>query len=326
MNITITTTNEEKNFNNIDVLTIGNEKNCTFKVNTDFNFQITLKRTETGKWQVVNTSGTDRVLFRGQPISGAIIIGSLCKLMIADTNEFISIKITDGGTNPKVVPGSLELANRKNAAAVKRVETNKRTLEMIQNEDLNEADIESLYGTGNGVQAKIKLDRKKADIDRRRALITKEIAYKANYLRQKLAQNELLLGILNAFIIIVPLLLTYIVKDVYSIYVDGQNIGARIQLLVVIGLIVTTFILKHGSFLQLQNKVRNRATHSAKLVESLCMLTSGGVFFITLVFSLEELLINKYTVPQLAAMTLIICVFLNILLGVFSGITKNTIS
>ena len=87
--------------------------------------------------------------------------------MFADTDEFLSIKITSAGTNPKVVPVSLELANKKNAERIKRVE-NKRTLQSIADEDLNEEDIESLYGTGTGVQAKLKIDRKKADIERRR--------------------------------------------------------------------------------------------------------------------------------------------------------------
>ena len=124
----------------------------------DFELVISLQKLESGKWQIVNTSKSDKILFRGQPIGASLEIGSLCKLMIADTDEFIGIKVTAAGTNPKVVPGSLELANRKNAERIKRTE-NKRTLSMIQEEDLNEQDIEALYGTGIGAQAKIKIDR-----------------------------------------------------------------------------------------------------------------------------------------------------------------------
>ena len=213
MKVTITSKNNEKVFNDSNVINIGTAPNCHFKLNLDFDLIISLQKLENGKWQIVNNFKSNKVLFRGQPIGPSIEIGSLCKLMIADTDEYISIKITAAGTNPKVVPGSLELANRKNAERIKRAE-NKRTITMIGDEELNEQDIETLYGKGVGAQTKIKIDRKKADIERRRALITKEIAYKANYLRNKLVQNELILAFLNFFIVFVPFSMAMILKDI----------------------------------------------------------------------------------------------------------------
>ena len=49
---------------------------------------------------------------------------------------------------------------------------------MIQSEELTQQDIKALYGSGDGVQAKIKIDKMKADIDKKRATIIKEISYK----------------------------------------------------------------------------------------------------------------------------------------------------
>ena len=115
MKVTITSKNNEKVFNDSSIINIGSARNCQFKLDLGFELVVSLQKLDNGKWQIVNTSKTDKVLFRGQPIGQTLIIGSLCKLMIADSDEFISIKITSGGVNPKVVPGSLELANRKNA-------------------------------------------------------------------------------------------------------------------------------------------------------------------------------------------------------------------
>lgn len=326
MKVTITSKNNEKVFNDSNVINIGSAPNCHFKLNPGFDVLISLQRQDNGKWRIINNFKSDKVLFRGQPIGQSIEIGSLCKLMFADSDEFISIKITSAGTNPKIVPGSLELANRKNAERIKRAEQ-KKTISMIQEEELNEEDIETLYGTGAGVQAKIKIDRKKSDIERRRALITKEIAYKSNYLRQKLSQNEIILSVLNAFIGIVPLTMAYILKDIIAFGFADKALQSKILFLVAVCFIIITCLLKQGQFLVLQNKVKsNKVSQSSVLIQRLCMICSGGLFLVILVFSMAELAVHRYNLPVLIPQMLILCSFLCIFLGIFSGFTKNIIA
>ncbi len=326
MKVTITSKNNEKVFNDSNVINIGTAPNCHFKLNLDFDLIISLQKLENGKWQIVNNFKSNKVLFRGQPIGPSIEIGSLCKLMIADTDEYISIKITAAGTNPKVVPGSLELANRKNAERIKRAE-NKRTITMIGDEELNEQDIETLYGKGVGAQTKIKIDRKKADIERRRALITKEIAYKANYLRNKLVQNEIILAFLNFFIVFVPFSMAMILKDIIRYETPaGQNMQNRLLFLAAIGFIVITLVLKLGQFLTLQNKGKVKVTQSSKTIQSLCLLSGGGIFASCILFSMVELTLHTYSLPLLIPQMLIGCSFLCIFLGIFAAIIQNTIA
>lgn len=325
MKVTITSKNSEKVFNDSNVINIGTAPNCHFKLDLDFDLIISLQKLDNGRWQVVNNFRSDKVLFRGQPIGPSIEIASLCKLMIADTDEYISIKITAAGTNPKVVPGSLELANRKNAERIKRAE-NKRTITMIEDEELNEQDIETLYGKGVGAQTKIKIDRKKADIERRRALITKEIAYKANYLRSKLVQNEIILAFLNFFIIFVPFAMAFILKDIIRLDSLNGQLQNRILFLVAIGFIIITLVLKLGQFLTLQNKGKVRVTQSSKAIQSLCLLSGGGIFAAIILFGLVELSIRVYSLPLLIPQMLIACSFLCIFLGIFAAIIQNTIA
>ena len=326
MKVTITSKNNEKVFNDSNVINIGTAPNCHFKLNLDFDLIISLQKLENGRWQVVNNFKSDKVLFRGQPIGHSIEIGSLCKLMIADTDEYISIKITAAGTNPKVVPGSLELANRKSAERIKKAE-NRRTITMIEDEELNEQDIETLYGKGVGAQTKIKIDRKKADIERRRALITKEIAYKANYLRNKLVQNEIILAFLNFFIIFVPFSMALILKDIFRYdSPQGQQMQNRILFLAAIGFIVVTLVLKLGQFLTLQNKGKVKVNQSSKTIQSLCLLSGGGIFAACILFSLVEVALHTYSLPLLIPQMLIGCSFLCIFLGIFAAIIQNTIA
>jgi hypothetical protein len=128
--------------------------------------------------------------------------------MIADSDEFIGIKIiNDENTPVQTIAPKSKL---------------QKTVSMIQSEDLTQQDLKALYGTGDGVQAKIKIDKMKMDIDKKRASIIKEISYKTDYLRQKIAQNEMLLGFLNAFIFIVPFTMAYVLKDLI-IFINFYN-------------------------------------------------------------------------------------------------------
>lgn len=322
MKVVIASKNNEKVFNDLNVINIGTAPNCNFKLNLDFDLIISLQKQENGKWQVINNFKSDRILFRGQPIGSAIEIGSLCKLMIAGTDEFISIKITVAGTNPKIVPGSLELANKRNAEQIKRAE-NKKTITMIQDEEINEQDIEILYGKGVGAQTKIKIERKKADIERRRALITKEIAYKSDFLRNKLAQNEILLGALNAFIGIIPFTMAYILKDIVRL--DGMNgqLQTKVLFIVAVCFVIITMLLKQGQFLTLQNKGKTKVPPSSIQIQRMSMFTSGGVFGVIIVGALAEIMTHYYNMPILIPQMLILCSCLCIFLGAFAGFIKN---
>lgn len=322
MKVTITSKNSEKVFNDSNVINIGTAPNCNYKLNLDFDLIISLQRMENGKWQVVNNFKSDKVLFRGQPIGASLEIASLCKLMIADTDEFIGIKITAAGTNPKVVPGSLELANRKNAERIKRT----RTMSSIQEEDLNEQDIEALYGTGIGAQAKIKIDRRKADIERRRALITKEIAYKASYLRNKLAQNELILAFLNFFLVFVPFAMAFILKDIIRLESLNGQLQNRILFLVAVAFVIVSLILKLGQFLSLQNKGKRNVTQSSKTIQGLCMLSGSLIFALIMLVSIVELVTHRYELPLLIPQMLLGTSFMCIFLAIFAAIIQNTIA
>lgn len=322
MRVVIASKDNEKVFNDLNVINIGTAPNCNYKLNLDFDLIFSLQKQDNGKWQVINNFKSNKILFRGQPIGASLEIGSLCKLMIAGTDEFVSIKLTVAGTNPKIVPGSLELANKRNAEQIKKTE-HKKTITMIEDEELNEQDIETLYGKGIGAQTKIKIERKKADIERRRALITKEIAYKANYLRNKLSQNEIILAVLNAFIGIIPFSMAFILKDIVRLESVNGDVQTKVLFLIAVGFVIITLLLKQGQFLTLQNKGKTRVQASSIQIQRMSMITSCGIFVVIIIASAAELFSHYYNLSVLLPQMLILCSCLCIFLGAFAGFIKN---
>ena len=322
MRVVIASKDNEKVFNDLNVINIGTAPNCNYKLNLDFDLIFSLQKQDNGKWQVINNFKSNKILFRGQPIGASLEIGSLCKLMIAGTDEFVSIKLTVAGTNPKIVPGSLELANKRNAEQIKKTE-HKKTITMIEDEELNEQDIETLYGKGIGAQTKIKIERKKADIERRRALITKEIAYKANYLRNKLSQNEIILAVLNAFIGIIPFSMAFILKDIVRLESVNGDVQTKVLFLIAVGFVIITLLLKQGQFLTLQNKGKTRVQASSIQIQRMSMITSCGIFAVIIIASAAELFSHYYNLSVLLPQMLILCSCLCIFLGAFAGFIKN---
>ena len=162
MAITITTSQGEKTFNK-DVINIGTNPNCDIVLSLDYDILLTLQYAN-GKCTVVNNFQSDKVLFKGQPIK-KVEVTNVCKLMFAESNEFVSLKVT------------------ASAPAVK-------TVTSIGSEDLTEEDIKGLYGKDVNAVTKVKLEKQKEDLESARVSITKQVAFHINDLKQKLSNNS----------------------------------------------------------------------------------------------------------------------------------------
>ena len=107
----------------------------------------------------------------------------------------------------------------------------------------------------------------------------------------------------------------------------GTGLQTRILFLVAVAFVISTLMLKQGQFLLLQQKgKRVSGNQSSVLIQRLCLLASGGVFFIILAFAISQLMFNTYKIPSLLSQMLILGSFLSIFLGVFSGFSKNIIA
>ncbi len=342
MQITLTSKTQEKTFDDVEILNIGTSNNCDFKINLPFDLLLILQKSPNGKWTVVNSFKNEKVLFRGQPMNTSMEFGSLCKLMFANSSDFVTIKISAGTANAKLS----HINTMKPAAPVATAEPSadsaptlpaptqpkipapkapqSKTISMIEDEELNEFDIKELYGSGINAQTKIKLDKKKADIEKRRSTIIKEVAYKVNYLRQKVSQNDKILFVMNILIIVLPFIFMNVLRNGTVVKVGANQFQTQGAIVASIAFVVNTLILKQGMFMRLQNKNNPHPTASSVAVQRLCVLSSSLIFAVVIVASVVFLLSEEkvYVIPQIA----IFCSFSCILIGCFAGFMKNIIT
>ncbi len=94
MAITISSKTNEKTFNQ-EIINIGSNPNCDYTLNTGSDFVLTLQYdSKSKKCTILNTFNNQNILFKGQPIGQKLEIDNIAKLMFADSEEFLSIKIT----------------------------------------------------------------------------------------------------------------------------------------------------------------------------------------------------------------------------------------
>ena len=95
MTLTICSSKQEKTFDNTDFITIGSNPQCDFYIELEDNCMLTVHFDKTGsKCVITNNFPNEKILFKGKPITERIVFDNVCKLLIAGSDEFISMKLT----------------------------------------------------------------------------------------------------------------------------------------------------------------------------------------------------------------------------------------
>ena len=127
MYLIITTSKEEKKFTNRDFITIGGNEQFDFPLDLGFEYMLTVEYDAvSGKFTVLNNFNTGQILFKGKPLSGKLTFDKLCKLLIKDSSEFISIKLSaekelENTAHVQTSPVKTKLENQKTAIEKERV-------------------------------------------------------------------------------------------------------------------------------------------------------------------------------------------------------------
>ena len=95
MTLTISSSKQEKKFETKDFITIGTNPQCDFHIELDEDCMLTVHFDKTGtKCVVTNNFANNKILFKGQPLTERLVFDNVCKLLIANSDEFISMKLT----------------------------------------------------------------------------------------------------------------------------------------------------------------------------------------------------------------------------------------
>ena len=285
MGILISTSNQEKLYNDKNVIHIGTNPKCDFLIqNLGCEVILTLQYSEQAKkCMIVNRLNTNNILFKGQPIPQKMIIDNMCKLMINGTNEFIKIKIADNAEEPAMV-----LQAAASAGTTFQEAPQEKTLAMIGNEDLNESDIKELYGEKSNAATKIKIEKRKADIEEKRVGILKEIGFTMDDLKKKIDANITASRFSSIALFIMPFITSILVSDTLKTIIITQGEGKAAVPEYMKGLLIfsafllgMSIALKQGVFLYLQNKSQRITSKTTKTLENI-LIAGSLVGFVVL--------------------------------------------
>ena len=215
MAFTIITKNKEKTFTDNELVNICTKDGFDFKLDLDFDCMLTVQYdVKTNKCTILNQFNNEKLLFKGKPLPTKLEVEKLCKIMIDGTDDFITIKTIGNSTNTSLTP-----------------------------ENLTEEDLKDLYGNGVNASARLKIEKRKSEIEQARIAITKECSFEINDLRNKLSMNSktgvvLHLALLFASLICSFGLSNYIMglqlKDAVNVIQMPTNIKAIIFFMIII--------------------------------------------------------------------------------------------
>ena len=278
MTIVVSSSKAEKVFDEKDVINIGTNPNCDFKLDLDFDVLLTLQYDQNeGKCVLMNTFHNERVLFKGKPIK-KVEIGNICKLMFAGSPEFINIKILE------------------NAPV-------KKTVSTIAREELTEEDMKQLYGNDTNAVTRVKLEKQKADIESARVAIIKQVAFTISDLKNKIASTFRT----NIFLHVAMGIASILCAFGLSNYLMGLSIQesanylhmpTNIKVWVAYSILVfaAAIMLKQGIYLFLQTDDNKHASPAAKFAQGLMLVLSLvfmlGIYIINMIYYMN---LNDFT-------------------------------
>lgn len=337
MPVIIATKNGERSFQDKNVITVGSQANCDVVVNVSVNFVLSVEVTNSGL-KVVNAFSTPQIRFRGQSMGESLTVERACKLMIAGTDEFVGIKFQQTqapvptGQTMAAAPQQRPQPQQQPHPQPQRQPHHPRrpaqphhpqvTMTAIAEQDFDEDDIRELYGDKVNAATKIKLDKRKADIEARRVGILKDISYALDDAKKKITANGIAEKFLSVALVVCPIIMASAVSDTLQRMVMNSAVSKsffpeHMRLLIgyAILLFVTALILKQGIFLLLQDKLKEKnAQRTGAVAKNFMLMLSTSIFLAvggTILFfyfdpttALEQ---GQTIVSMVALFTLILC-------------------
>ena len=246
MTILISSSDNEKMFKDKNLIIVGTTSDCDYKLKLNYQLKISVKFDEkSGKCIIINLFDNRKVLFRGEPFIGKLVIDKFCKLKFLESDEFLGVKLVDIETNDQV-------------------KTLKTSKEYQPSPELL-----------------IKLDNRKKELDRARVTIVKEIAFAITDIKKRLSLNfktSIFLNIALAFSAILVMfgVTNYLVGLPISDTVAYLTMPTNIKLLFLFSIIGygVSLCLKQGVYLFLQNSDIEKPSSGSKFSQYFLIFVS----------------------------------------------------
>lgn len=266
MAVTISSKNKEKTFDSKEIINIGSNSGCDYVLDIGQDFMLTVQyNAADNTFSIVNNFLCGNILFKGQPIGQKLDVQNVCKLMIANSDEFISIKTVEAPVKTQVV---------------------EKTASKIAQEDFTESDLKGLYGSEVNTAARVKLEKRKSDLEKARVPIVKQVSFAVNDLKKRLSLNFKASLFVHAAMYLSALVLSFGVSNyLLGLPVEETSnflhLPTNIKMLFVFSVIIygLCLVIKQGVYLFLQNK---NVSTPASVISQNFMLAIGGIFAVAL--------------------------------------------
>lgn len=248
MGFSIISKNKELTFNDKKVVYISSKDNCDFHLETGFDYVLGLAYDEkTNKCKLVNKYNNPKFLFKGEPLPEVLIVDKVCKIMIADSDEFITIKVGESV--------------------------------IAENNITKEISV-----SGNAVK---NIQAEKNEIENSRIKIIKEVSSLISSLKRKISVNSKLGILLHLGLLISSFICAFGVSNYLMgipLTNDGTTVQMPVnaKLVIFYALIIYSVgtMLKQGLYIFMQRKAGNDI--SAPVIVEKLMITLSLIFYIAI--------------------------------------------
>lgn len=346
MPIVIATKNGEKKFQETGVVTIGNKPDCNVFVETDIDFLLIVEQAQNGGLKITNKLSTPDILFRGQSIGAGLSVERACKLMLAGTDEFVGIKLQAGQAPANQVPPQQRAPQAPQRQPQPQPQQPPRgprrpvppqqqvTMASIAEQELDVSDIRQLYGDQVNAVTKIKLDKRKADIEARRVGILKEIAFGLEDAKKKMAANGTAEKFLFLALIFCPIIMASTISDTLQKMVMTSAMTKSffpLHMRMIVGyallLFVNSLILKQAIFLIFQDKLKEKNAQKTGAVAKNFMLLISILIYVLVGFVILSFYLDTDTaLEQGPTIVSLISLFTLVFCSLASGYFKSTMN
>lgn len=367
MPVTVATKQGEQVFDK-PVVSIGTHPNCEVKVQCPVNFILIVELGRNGGFRVTNKTATPEIMFKGQPMGNSLIVERGCKLMIDGTDEFVGIKLgmPQGNAQPQPqrqpqgqqpqrpqqpmpnpqMQGQMPQQQRPAQPQMRRPQAQgmqghpsmpqrpqqpQVTLTSIAQQDFNEDDIRELYGEGNAT-TKIKLEKRKTDIESRRVGILKEISFALEDAKKRMTANGNAERFIGLALIFCPVIMASALSDTLrTLLVDATRGFFPLHMRLLAGyavlLFVNALILKQGIFLVFQDKGKEKSAINKKTAaaKNFMLMVSIAIFLAVSIIITTFYLNSDAPLDQGSTIISMISLFALVLCSVASGYFKNSL-
>ncbi len=203
------------------------------------------------------------------------------------------------------------------------------TLTSIAQQDFNEEDIRELYGEVNAA-TKIKLEKRKTDIETRRVSILKEISFALEDAKKKMSANGNAEKFIGLALIFCPIIMASAVSDTLrNLLAENVRGFFPLHMRLLAGyavlLFVNSLILKQGIFLMFQDKGKEKGSINKKAAAAKnFMLMLSAAIFLTVGGIIVSFYLNTDTpLDQGSTIISMISLFSLVLCSVASGYFKS---